>query len=306
MIPTLIYQPISNFITWDVNPIIFEVFNREVRYYGLFFALAFLLGYQVMAYVYKKDGLRTLDVDRLSVFMVVAVIVGARLGQVLLYDPGYYFANPSEIIQIWKGGLASHGAAIGIIIAMFFYTRKPPVTNLMWMLDRIILSVPIGGALVRMGNLMNSEIYGHMTSLTWGFIFVRDPESGMLPRHPTQIYEALSYLVIFVILFLVYRTKQGNRVKPGSLFGLFLILLFGVRFVIEFLKVQQEPFETNILNQIGLNQGQLLSIPFVLLGIYFMLSSRNKIPKMSDGRPTPLVNSANNLSEIIDVEAQNI
>jgi phosphatidylglycerol---prolipoprotein diacylglyceryl transferase len=260
------------YITWNVNPDIFHLGPLTIRWYGLLFAMAFLVGYIIMENVYKTEHIAVKEVDRLSLHMILGVVIGARLGHVLFYQPDYYFAHPLDILKIWEGGLASHGAAIGILIAIYIYTRKGPVRSYMWMLDRIILTVPIGGFFVRMGNLMNSEIYGHVTNLPWGFYFVRDAAFDHMPHHPTQIYEGLLYLLLFVFLFILYKKKHAS-LKPGTLFGLFLILLFSIRFFVEFFKEVQVGFENNLIANYGLNLGQLLSIPFILIGIFILIRS---------------------------------
>jgi prolipoprotein diacylglyceryl transferase len=297
---------IFNAITWDVSPDIFSIGPLTVRYYGLFFALAFVIGYKIMQYVYKREGLSEKELDRVSIYMIIAVVLGARLGQIFFYDRDYYFENPEEMIKIWKGGLASHGAATAIVIAMFIYSRNKIIPSYLWILDRIVLTVPIGGFFVRMGNLLNSEIYGHATTLPWGFRFVRDLDGGtqtatgcagevmkyskgirrglefegdlwFCPRHPTAIYEGIGYILTFIILFSIYR-KRRERLKPGLLFGLFLVLLFGVRFVVEFFKEVQEQWELDYLDQYGLNQGQMLSIPFIVVGIFMMIRAYRLVP----------------------------
>jgi phosphatidylglycerol---prolipoprotein diacylglyceryl transferase len=279
------------FVTWNVNPDIFHLGVLTIRWYGLLFAMAFLVGYFIMERVYKIENLSVKEVDRLSLHMIIGVVVGARLGHVLFYQPDVYLRNPIEILKIWEGGLASHGAAIGILIAMFIYTRRGPVRSYMWILDRIILTVPIGGFFVRMGNLMNSEIYGHVTNLPWGFRFVRDHMYESIkndydthrityeemiakvpPHHPTQIYEGLLYLALFVFLWTLYKKKHAT-LKPGTLFGLFLILLFSIRFFVEFFKEVQVDFEVNMVANYGLNMGQLLSIPFIVIGIFILIRS---------------------------------
>jgi prolipoprotein diacylglyceryl transferase len=285
-----------NYVIWNMNPEIFTIGSFGLRYYGLFFAAAFFVGYKIMESVYKREGLSNEELDRLSVTMVISVVIGARLGHVLFYEPQDYFAHPLEILKIWKGGLASHGAAIGILIGLYIYSRRPAVPSYMWIMDRIILTVPIGGAFVRLGNLMNSEIYGHTTKLPWGFVYVRDlPEEatkiypqlaehavkftnklplGIAAHHPTQIYEALGYFLIFAILYFLYR-KTDSASKPGRLFGMFLILLFTLRFFVEFLKEVQVEFEKGM----ALNMGQLLSIPFVAVGIFILIRSFRVTPE---------------------------
>ncbi len=271
-------------VTWDVSDKIIDIGPLALRWYGLFFAIAFVIGYRIIQYVYKKEGIPLAECDSIAMYMVIGVVVGARLGHVLFYQPDYYFAHPGEILQIWQGGLASHGAAIGILISIWLYSRKPIIPSYLWMLDRIILTVPLGGAMIRLGNLMNSEIYGHPTDLPWGFIFVRSPESGNIPRHPTQIYEAIGYIVTYLILIRYYN-KHGRGMRQGSLFGIFLILLFGSRFIWEFFKENQVAFENNL----PLNLGQLLSIPFVLAGIGLYIYSQRKRPDTDANASAPLV-----------------
>jgi len=260
-------------VTWDVSPILVDLGFAQIRYYGLFFALGFILGYPIMEYIYKTEGLiqgkNQKELDRLSITMIISTIIGARLGHVLFYEPEAYFKDPITILYIWEGGLASHGAAIAIIIGLFFYTRKPFPKNYLWILDRIVIPIPLGGAFIRIGNLFNSEIYGKPTSLPWGFIYKKDPFAGDIPRHPTQIYEALSYIVLFLILGLLYR-KYKQNIKPGLLFGIFLIVLWSMRLIIEFFKEPQVAKEENIINSIGLNIGQLLSLPFILIGLILL------------------------------------
>ena len=279
---------ILDFVNWTASPEIFTIPAFHVgpinigplslRYYGLFFGLAFFVGYKIMEYVYKTEKLKVQEVDRLALHMIISIIVGARLGHVLFYEPELYLAHPIDILKIWEGGLASHGAAIGILIAMYMYTRKGPVRSYIWVLDRIIITVPIGGFFVRMGNLMNSEIYGKATTLPWGFRFHDKPGNELIPRHPSQIYEGIGYVLIFILLLNVYNRKH-KQLRPGYLFGLFLILLFGLRFVVEFCKEVQVEWELEMISKIGMNQGQLLSIPFILVGIYLMVRSRKLKPE---------------------------
>jgi phosphatidylglycerol:prolipoprotein diacylglycerol transferase len=263
-----------NFITWNVSPEIFHIGGLSVRWYGLLFALGFYIGYLIMEKFFKKEGVALPLLDKLAIYMILATVVGARLGHCLFYEPAEYLRNPLEILKVWHGGLASHGAAIAIIAALYFYNRKTGISY-WWVLDRIVIVVALAGVFIRSGNLMNSEIYGHVTNLPWGFIFVRDYATD--PRHPTQIYEALCYLLIFFALLKYYYMKDGKP-KPGMIFGSFLISLFMVRFIIEFLKENQVNFE----NQMTLNMGQLLSIPFVIAGIVIVImSSKNMLEKKS-------------------------
>jgi phosphatidylglycerol---prolipoprotein diacylglyceryl transferase len=254
------------FITWSPDPEIFRVGGLAIRWYGLLFALSFVFGYIIMLRIFRKEGIPDKVLDTLTTYMVIGTVVGARLGHCLFYEPGYYLANPLKILYVWEGGLASHGAAVGIIIVLLLFARNQKKTFL-WVMDRIVIVVALSGFLIRMGNLANSEIFGVPTTLPWGFLFERasNPAEALLPRHPTQIYEGLSYLLIFFYLFWYYYKKDG---KPagGYLFGMFMILVFGMRFLIEFLKEPQVGFEQSML----LNMGQLLSIPLILAGIYFV------------------------------------
>lgn len=255
-------------ITWNVNPDIVKLGPLTIRYYGILFSLAFVFGYIILSKVFKKEGFKIELLDSLTVYTALGTIIGARLGHCLFYQPEYYLSNPIEILKIWKGGLASHGAAIGILVGLYYFSKKHHRPYL-WTLDRIVIVVALGGFFIRTGNLMNSEIYGHMTDLPWGFIFVRNGET--IPKHPTQIYEALSYLIIFGLLHTLY-WKKGDILKKGVLFSIFLILLFTVRFFIEFIKENQVDFEQGM----ALNMGQWLSIPFVIIG--FVLLTRKIKP----------------------------
>jgi len=254
---------------WDVSPVIFKLGSLQIRWYGLFFALAFYLGYVILEkQVFKRENLPVKLLDSLATYVVIATVIGARLGHILFYQPMDYLTDPISILKIWEGGLASHGAAIGILIAIWMFTRKSG-KSFLWTLDRLVIVVALGGFFIRLGNLMNSEIYGHITSLPWGFVFVRDGQAD--PRHPTQIYEALSYLILFAAL-LVYYKRNYKTMKEGFIFGIFLIVLFGVRILIEFLKEPQVAFEQTMT----LNMGQWLSIPFVLAGLYLLWRTSGK------------------------------
>jgi prolipoprotein diacylglyceryl transferase len=254
---------ILNFIHWNVNPVIFSLGPVSVRWYGLLFALSFVIGYYIMLKIFTKEKIPVQLLDELSMYMLIATVVGARLGHVLFYEPEAYLAHPLDILKIWEGGLASHGAAIGIILALYIFSRKTRQPFL-WVIDRIVIVVALSGLLIRTGNLFNSEIYGNVTNLPWGFIFTRAGEE--LPRHPTQLYEGLSYLGIFFFLLWYYFHKDGKP-RPGFLFGFFLVVLFSVRLIVEFVKEPQVNFE----NSLPLNMGQLLSIPFIIAGIIILL-----------------------------------
>lgn len=267
---------IINYITWNVDPEIFHIGSLSIRWYGLLFASAFLFGYIVFTRYLRTDHMTTEMLDELLIYIAVGTVLGARLGHCFFYEPKYFLQNPFEILKIWKGGLASHGAAIGILLALMFYWRKYKVSFL-YLIDRIVIVVALGGAFIRTGNLFNSEIYGGPTDLPWGFMFIRDrlydSVTGELlpvvPRHPTQIYEALSYLFIFAVLFIFYR-RRSMQVRDGFIFGVFMILLFSARFFIEFVKNDQVAFESGM----SLNMGQILSLPFIFAGVIIIILTK--------------------------------
>jgi phosphatidylglycerol---prolipoprotein diacylglyceryl transferase len=246
-------------IPWDVNPEIFRIGSFAVRWYGLLFASGFLFSYIIMNKIFRNENLGKAVLDRLTIYMAVGVIIGMRLGHCLFYEPAYYLRHPAEILMIWHGGLASHGGAIGILIALWLFKRKEK-KDYIWILDRIAIVAALCSFLIRMGNLMNSEIYGVETTLPWGFVFLRNHE--VVPKHPTQIYEGLAYLFIFFLLYYLYWRKKGEHYQ-GMLVSLVCILVFTTRFFIEFVKEDQVAFEATM----NLNMGQWLSIPFILIGI---------------------------------------
>ncbi len=252
-------------ITWDVNPEIFRIGNFAPRWYGVLFASGFLFGYLIFKRIFKNEGLKVEMLDKLTIYMAIGVIVGARLGHCLFYEPSYYLSNPIEILKIWRGGLASHGAAITVPLVLWLWSRKEK-KPFMWILDRIVIVVALGGAMIRLGNLMNSEIYGVETTLPWGFVFLRNGET--VPKHPTQIYESLAYFTTFIILSRIYWRKKGEFVN-GLLFSLFLIIVFVFRVFVEFVKEDQVPFEAGMT----FNMGQWLSVPFILLGVVVLVVS---------------------------------
>lgn len=252
------------YVIWDVNPDIFIIpgIDHPIRWYGLSWALGFLLSQQVMYYIYKKEGRSTQEVDTLTVYMLVAAMLGARLGHVLFYDPIEYLNEPLRILAIWEGGLASHGGAIGILIALYFFARKTKVEYL-WIVDRLVIVSALTGSLIRLGNLMNSEMVGIPTTLPWGFVFT---SIDNVPRHPAQLYEAIYCFFLFILLFSLWY-KYQTTMKNGFLFGWFLIILFTLRFIDEFFKINQVAFENNM----ALNMGQILSIPFVIVGVIILI-----------------------------------
>lgn len=356
------------YLIWNVDPEIFTIGlfgDSEVtlRWYGLLFALGFVISQQILYYIYRKEGKPESDVDRLTVYMVIATIVGARLGHVLFYEPDLYLSDPLRILRVWEGGLASHGAAVAILFALWLYARKKkPGQSYLQVVDRIVILVALTGALIRVGNFFNSEIIGKPTHSTTGVVFARDvtealersgrvedvayvgidsalnenryvpvkmlvdfsagsaaDQSGMrstlnrlsayqmarehidlssdfvpklapnndgslsavvfmymIPRHPTQLYEATGYLLLFVGLFLAWK-RMREHTPPGRLLGIFLIGCFGLRFVLEFLKEPQVAFEETL----PINMGQILSIPLIVAGIWILMRSYRK-GKISD------------------------
>ncbi len=256
-----------SFIRWNVNPEIFHLGPLSVRWYGLLFASGFLLGYYIVEQMFKWENEDEKWLDSLFFYLIIATVVGSRLGHVFFYGWDYYSQNLGEIFKVWHGGLASHGGALGVIFAMYLHSKFVTKRSMLWTMDRVVVPIALVAALIRTGNLMNSEIYGIETTLPWGFIFERDLKPGeIIISHPTQIYEALAYLSVFAILMFLY-WKTNSRNKPGLLLGTFFILMFTARFLIEFVKKVQEKFEVGM----ALNMGQWLSIPFILFGIYLVV-----------------------------------
>lgn len=356
---------ILDYVVWSPNAAVFPSFER-LRWYSLLFALGFIISQQIMFYFFRKEGQDEKLVDKLTVYMVLATIIGARLGHVLFYEPEKYLSNPIEILKVWEGGLASHGAVVVILFALYLYARKVPTQSYLWVVDRIVIVTAMTGALIRFGNLMNSEIGGKPTGEDSGFVFARDTEeimetlkipitkvnaykpdnrsqelsgTGIVPvnfdihiekgnyaesdlrmtietdvkyvltrfnsslqnfsespenplqfdlvdkgdhylatiythgvaRYPTQIYESVSYFVIFLILLALW-VKFKSRLPDGLLLGMFLFLVFGMRFVWEFLKENQVAFEENM----SFNMGQWLSVPLVAIGLVLVLLALKK------------------------------
>ncbi|TXC78466.1 prolipoprotein diacylglyceryl transferase [Luteibaculum oceani] len=252
-------------ITWNVHPEIFPD-TLPIRWYGLLFASAFLVGYEVLKRIFKHENKPEEWTDKALIYVMIGTILGARLGHVFFYDWGYYQNHLIEIPMIWKGGLASHGAAIGNILALIYFSKKVTKLTPLYILDRVVVTMAIGATFVRLGNLMNSEIIGKPTGSDFGFIFKR---IDGVARHPAQLYEAVCYLFIFILLrHLYYKLNWGNY--AGRLFGVFLAAVFFARFVIEFFKENQVAFES----ELPLNMGQLLSIPLVLAGVAFILLAK--------------------------------
>lgn len=268
-------------IHWNVDPVMFHIGSFGLRWYSMGFLVAFVLGYYLVSKMFKREGVRSNYLDSLVVYMFLATLVGARLGHCLFYEPDYFLTSAHWFEIVWPfshgeftgfQGLASHGAAVGILTAMWLYWRKYGM-NIWWILDRLVIVIALGGAFIRLGNLFNSEIYGHATSLPWGFIFDRNHET--VAKHPTQLYESLSYFTIFGVSLWYYLHRKGVF-KSGTIFGWWLVALFGVRFLVEFVKNDQVDFEAGMT----LNMGQLLSIPFIVAGLVIAwLAKQEKLPQ---------------------------
>lgn len=253
---------------WNADPILFELGPLSVKWYGVLFATGFLVGYAIMSRIFRLEGKPQEDLGDLLIYMMVATIVGARLGHCFFYAPEYYLSNPLDIVKVWEGGLASHGGAIGITLGLWLYSGRHPSQPFLWLLDRIAIPTALAGSFIRLGNFFNSEIIGVPSDWPWAVVFARVDH---IPRHPAQLYESLAYLLIFGVLAAVYR-RQGPDVRRGKLLGLFLILVFGARLLIEIVKTQQAAYSLPF----ALSVGQLLSIPAVLVGVWLVWASCSK------------------------------
>ncbi|MBS1651076.1 MAG: prolipoprotein diacylglyceryl transferase [Bacteroidetes bacterium] len=281
----------QNFINWNPSPEIFTIpgINWPVRWYGLMWALAFIGSHFVMHRIYKTEGRSNAALDKLTLYIILGTIIGARLGHCLFYGPWFdkadlngnlieegYLSHPLNILKVYEGGLASHGGAFGIIAGMALYCFKTKESWL-WLFDRLVVTVPLAGMLIRIGNLINGEIVGNITSVPWAFVFQNNFDDVLMfknqgmpipPRHPAQLYEAIYCLFLFILMYQLWKHKRANF-GPGFMFGLFCLLLFVQRFITEFLKVNQSSFEDNL----AFNMGQLLSVPFIIAGLFFMWRS---------------------------------
>ena len=304
----------SLFINWNPSDTLINLGPIPIKYYSLMFVISFLGGLQIMKKIFKNESVAEEKLDTLFIYTVVSTLVGARLGHVFFYDWDYYQNNLLEIILPFRfspfkytgiAGLASHGAAIGVIVAMYLYHKKHPDIKLSWILDRIVIPISFGAVFVRLGNLMNSEIIGKVTNSDYGFRFIQqhyrsyeaiqltgaktaekaydaivnNPKLATLLeavplRHPAQLYESVCYIFVFAILMYTY-WKTDKKQKPFYIFGLFLVLLWSVRFVVEFYKKSQGGFEESLGNL--LSTGQWLSIPFIIIGLYFMFRPIKKV-----------------------------
>jgi len=274
---------ILNYINWSPDPEIINVFGISIRYYGLLFVTGLILCVYILGWIFKRENIPAENLEKLSIYGVIGILAGARLGHCLFYEPSYYFSHPVEMILpikflneggikfIGYQGLASHGGALGLIIALIFYSRKTK-HSILDAIDLIAVVASLGGGFIRLANLMNSEIIGMPTTKSWGFIFERVDN---VARHPAQLYEAISYFLIFAVMIVLYKTKR-THLKNGFFFGLTLVLIFTARFFIEFIKERQVAFEDGM----QLDMGQILSIPYIIVGIGFLIYGLRKTNRM--------------------------
>ena len=260
-------------ITWTADPAIFTIGSKEIRWYSLMFIIGFGIGYKIVERMWRRESINPKWIDPLLYYTLIGTVVGARLGHCLFYDSGYYLSHPIEILKVWEGGLASHGGVLGIIVAIYFYSKYVSRQSMLWF-DKLVVPTGLVAALIRIGNLINHEVYGLPTDRPWGFRFIENLHAWRqgaepifsAPSHPTQIYEAVCYLLTFVLCMWLYFKKDAWK-KEGLIFGIFMICIFTARFFIEFLKNNQEDFEAAM----PINMGQCLSIPFIVTGIYFVV-----------------------------------
>jgi prolipoprotein diacylglyceryl transferase len=263
-------------IIWDFDPAIIKLGSLEVRYYGLLWATSFFLGYLIVKKIFLLEGKSEKLLDPLLYAILIGAVLGARLGHVFFYDWDYYSEHTNEILKIWEGGLASHGGAIGVLLGLWWFSKYKLKGSFLYLVDRIVIVAALSAFCIRLGNFLNSEIVGIPTEVPWGVVFVRigDGVAG-IARHPAQLYEAICYLFIFIGLYFSY-FKTDMFKKPGKAFGVFLISIFTVRFFVEFVKNSQGGIESVIDG--ALSSGQLLSIPFIIVGLYFLF---RKTPAIS-------------------------
>ena len=275
------------FVHWHVDPVLFHIGSLGIRWYSLLFVSGFIIGWYIFKKFFAREGVPEKLLDPLLYTLLICTIVGARLGHCLFYQPDYYLGSWkgfAEIFMPWKGGLASHGGAIALLLGMWWFAAhygKKYDFDFLWIMDRLCITVAFAGCLIRLGNLFNSEIYGDVTNLPWGVIF--DLRGETMPKHPTQLYEAGSYLILGLILLWVYN-RRLDKVHRGFFFGLFLVGCFGMRFLIEFIKEPQVGFEETM----ALDMGQLLSIPFIIAGIILLILAAARKKPAAIVHPEPV------------------
>lgn len=249
-------------LIWNINPTLLHLGPLQLRWYGLLFVGSFFLGAMILNWIYKREGKNPAVIDNLLIYVMVGAVVGARLMHCFAYEPNFYLSHPIEILKVWKGGLASHGGLLGVLIALYLFSRKYN-ESFMWIVSRIAIPGALTAAFVRVGNLFNSEILGKPSDAPWAIVFER---IDLVPRHPVQLYEAFSYLTILLILVTLYRKVTpafATKILPGS----FLVLVFVARFFIEYAKTRQADYTTDL----PFSTGQLLSIPYILIGIAWII-----------------------------------
>ena len=257
-------------LVWNMAPEIVRFGPLQLRWYGLFFALGFLSGYEIMAQIYRREGRPLENLSSLSLYLILGTIIGARLGHVLLYQPDYYLKHPWEILMVWEGGLASHGGFAGVMIAIYLYLKKYRELSFLQLADRLAIPCLLAATLIRIGNFFNSEILGTPSNLPWAIVFARVDD---IPRHPAMLYEAGAYFLAFCAFYIAYWKTDIIRF-PGRTLGASLVVCFFARLMIEFVKENQVPFE----EYMPLNMGQLLSVPFMAAGLYLIYISCKKTP----------------------------
>ena len=255
---------------WNADPILLNLGPLQLYWYGLLFVGSFVVGSKILEWMYVREKREVEQLDSLFMYIIIGAAVGARLVHCFFYDPSYYLANPMKILAVWEGGLASHGGVMGVLLATWLFSRKYK-ESFFWLLSRLSIPAALSGAMIRMGNFMNSEIVGQPTNVPWAIIFERVDN---LPRHPSQLYEAMAYLAIFMLLFLVYRAVKpsfATKILPA----LWFLTIFTVRFFLEFVKTKQAAYNVDQL----LTTGQWLSVPFILLGLLWLVwafATKNK------------------------------
>jgi prolipoprotein diacylglyceryl transferase len=275
---------ILTYIHWNPDPEIVNIFGISIRYYGLLFVSGLIIAIYMLGWIFKRENIPSENLEKLSIYGMIGIIAGARLGHCLFYEPSYYLSHPLEMILpvtfppaggikfIGYQGLASHGGVLGLLIGLYFYSRKTE-HSMIDILDLIAVVVGVSLGFIRLANFMNSEIIGMPTTKPWGVIFERVDN---LPRHPAQLYEAISYFIILAIMLILY-LKMRDRLRNGILFGLATVLFFLARFIIEFLKEDQVGFEKGMT----FNMGQLLSLPYIAVGVGFIIYGLWKTKKLS-------------------------
>ena len=250
------------YFVWNIDPTLLHLGPLQLRWYGLLFVGSFFLGSMILTWMYKREGKDPASVENLLIYLMVGAVIGSRLMHCLAYEPEFYLANPLEILKVWKGGLASHGGLLGVFVAMYIFAKRYN-TPYMWVVSRVAIPGALTAAFVRFGNFFNSEILGLPSDLPWAIVFER---IDLIPRHPVQLYEAFSYLALLLVLFVIYK-KSSATFSTKILPGIFLASMFTIRFLLEYTKTRQADYTTSL----PFSTGQLLSIPFIVLGLLWVL-----------------------------------